>query len=66
MIDQNKIDLKEFRRGRIAAALGEPFDANQSLEWCCGYTYEIFNPSGGLTPQKGESNGMDKRASRSH
>lgn len=47
--------MKDFIRGRIAAALGEPFDASQSLEWCCGYTHEIFNPSGGLTPQEGET-----------
>ena len=49
--------MNDFIRGRIAAALGEPFDASQSLEWCCGYVHEIFYPSGGLTPQKEETNG---------
>lgn len=48
------IDSKEYQRGRIAAQLDEPFDYNKPLAWRVGYRDEIINPSGGLTPQKGE------------
>ena len=52
-MDYFVIDSKEYRRGRIAAQLGEPFDYNQSLAWRAGYRDEIINPSGGLVPQEG-------------
>lgn len=46
--------MNDFMYGRIAAALDEPWDTSKSIEWQCGYIYEITNPSGGLEPQEGE------------
>lgn len=53
-MDHFTIDTKDYRRGRIAAQLDDPFDYNKSPAWRAGYRDEIINPTGGLTPQEGE------------
>ena len=52
MIDWDKIDSKEFQKGRIAAQLAEDCPANCSYSFWIGYLTEVHCPSGGLVPQE--------------
>lgn len=60
MIDWNKIDPKEFQRGRIAAQLAEDCPTDCSYSFWVGYLTEVHYPNGGLVPQKRKENDYER------